>query len=209
MKQIRIPTIPRIMISILISGVFMLCGLLYLSWHSLDEEHRTVAVSAEKPVVPTTDSTNASTNATRSATPNASVSPERKMSEAWVGADSAVSTITNSTPASQQGGAPRTGSPTGGGEVMNPDESTEEVALSPVLPAIFNAADNPNLTNIPTEGMEGIAEEFVEKVKQGGWDTTSEAYRKNWEKATEEADELFKAKYGYDAYLKLHRGDAK
>ncbi len=205
MKLIRIQTVPRIMISILISGAFLLCGLLYLSWHSLDEEHRTLAGSAEKSVVPPTDST----DATRSATPNSSISPERKMADKSVGADNAGPTISNSTRASQQVGAPQTGSPTGEGEVMNPDASSEEAAPSPVLPAIFNAADNPNITNIPTEGMEGIAEEFVEKVKQGGWDTTSEAYRKNWEKATEEADELFKAKYGYDAYLKLHRGDAK
>lgn len=204
MKLTRIPTSSRVMISILISGVFLLCGLLYLSWHSLDEEHRTVAVSAENAEVTPKDST----DATRVSAPNSSVSPDRKMDQALVKPDPVGSIISNSTRASQQVGTPQTGSPTGDGEVMAPDAS-EEAAPSPLPPAIFNAADNPNLTNIPAEGMEGIAEEFVEKVKQGGWDTTSEAYRKNWEKATEEADELFKAKYGYDAYLKLHRGDAK
>lgn len=83
------------------------------------------------------------------------------------------------------------------------EESSDE--MSPP-PAIFNATKHPELTDIPPDVIERLAQEFVEKVKQGGWDNTSEAYRKNWEKAVEEANESFKAAFGYDAYLKLTSG---
>ncbi len=90
---------------------------------------------------------------------------------------------------------------TGSGETE--EEPSADVALPP---AIFNATKHPELTDIPPDVIERLAQEFVEKVKQGGWDTTSEAYRKNWEKAVEEANEAFKAAFGYDAYLKLTSG---
>lgn len=87
----------------------------------------------------------------------------------------------------------------------NDSEEESSDGMSPP-PAIFNATKHPELTDIPPDVIERLAQEFVEKVKQGGWDNTSEAYRKNWEKAVEEANESFKAAYGYDAYLKLTGG---
>lgn len=72
------------------------------------------------------------------------------------------------------------------------------------VPAVFGLLAATNVTNIPyADGLEAIAEEFAEKVKQGGWDTTSESYRKNWEKAAAEADDLLRARYGTELYLKL------
>jgi hypothetical protein len=72
------------------------------------------------------------------------------------------------------------------------------------VPAVFGAAGNPLVTKIPyAPGLEDIANDFIEKVKQGGWDTTSEAYQKNWQKAVEEADNLVRARYGTEVYLRL------
>lgn len=77
------------------------------------------------------------------------------------------------------------------------------------VPAVFGLLADSNVTNLPfADGLEGIAEEFAEKVKQGGWDTTSEAYRKNWEKAAVEADDILRARYGTEVYLKLKQNAA-
>ena len=89
--------------------------------------------------------------------------------------------------------------------VAEPEASSIPVEPTPV-PAVFGAAGNAALSNIPGAiGMEDIAEQFTERVKQGGWDTTSEAYRKNWEKALQEADDLLRARYGTETYLLLKR----
>ena len=89
--------------------------------------------------------------------------------------------------------------------VAEPEVSPIPVEPPPV-PAVFGAAGNAALSNIPGAiGMEDIAEQFNERVKQGGWDTTSEAYRKNWEKALQEADDLLRARYGTETYLLLKR----
>ena len=87
-----------------------------------------------------------------------------------------------------------------------PAETPEPVPFLPnaPVPAVFGAAGNAILTNIPyAPGLEDIASDFIEKVKQGGWDTTSEAYKKNWEQAVEEADNLVRARYGTEVYLRL------
>lgn len=77
------------------------------------------------------------------------------------------------------------------------------------VPAVFGLLADSNVTNLPVaEGLQGIAEEFTEKVKQGGWDTTSEAYRTNWEKAAQEADDTLRARYGTEIYLKLKQNAA-
>lgn len=74
------------------------------------------------------------------------------------------------------------------------------------VPAVFGLLRDSNVTNLPVaEGLQGIAEEFSEKVKQGGSDATSEAYRINWDKATQEADDLLRARYGTEIYLELKR----
>jgi hypothetical protein len=74
------------------------------------------------------------------------------------------------------------------------------------VPAVFGLIAETNFTNLPAaEGIQAIAEEFTEKVKQGGWDTTSEAYKTNWEKAAQEADDVLRARYGTEIYLNLKR----
>jgi hypothetical protein len=94
-----------------------------------------------------------------------------------------------------------TGTHTGSSDME--EESSVGLALPP---AIFSATSHPEMTDIPQEAIEGLAQEFVEKVKEGGWDNTSEVYRKNWEKAVDEANETFKSAYGDDAYLQLTSG---
>ena len=77
------------------------------------------------------------------------------------------------------------------------------------VPAVFGLLADSNVTNLPfADGLQGIAEEFAEKVKQGGWDTTSEAYRANWEKAAQEADDILRARYGTEVYMKLKQNAA-
>ena len=91
-------------------------------------------------------------------------------------------------------------------ESSAPAETPEPVPFLPnaPVPAVFGATGNAILTNIPyAPGLEDIANDFIEKVKQGGWDTTSEAYKKNWEQAVEEADNLVRARYGTEVYLRL------
>lgn len=77
------------------------------------------------------------------------------------------------------------------------------------VPAVYGLLTDPNITDLPVaEGLQGIAEEFAERVKQGGWDTTSEAYRTNWEQAAQEADDLLRARYGTEIFLKLKQNAA-
>lgn len=77
------------------------------------------------------------------------------------------------------------------------------------VPAVFGLLAQSNVTDLSmAEGLQGIAEEFAEKVKQGGWDTTSEAYRTNWEKAAQEADDTLRARYGTEAFLRLKQNAA-
>ena len=76
----------------------------------------------------------------------------------------------------------------------------------PPVPSVYGLVSMTNATNVPyAEGFQGIAEEFTEQVKQGGWDNTSAAYKKNWEKAAERADDLLRARYGEEVYLKMKR----
>ena len=91
-------------------------------------------------------------------------------------------------------------------ESSAPAETPEPVPFLPnaPVPAVFGATGNAILTNVPyAPGLEDIANDFIEKVKQGGWDTTSEAYKKNWEQAVEESDNLVRARYGTEVYLRL------
>jgi hypothetical protein len=89
------------------------------------------------------------------------------------------------------------------------EEVAPPVGSEPPVPSVYGLVSMTNATNIPyAEGFQGIAEEFVEKVKQGGGDTTTEAYRKNWEQAAAEADDVLRARYGTEIYLKLKQNAA-
>jgi hypothetical protein len=88
-------------------------------------------------------------------------------------------------------------------------EEGPPVGSEPPVPSVYGLMSVTNATNVPyAEGFQGIAEEFTEQVKQGGWDNTSAAYKKNWEKAAERADDLLKARYGEEVYLKMKRETA-
>ena len=94
-------------------------------------------------------------------------------------------------------------------------EATPGIDVAPpigseaTVPAVFGLLAQSNVTDLPmAEGLQGIAEDFAEKVKQGGWDTTSEAYRANWEKASQEADDLLRARYGTEVFLRLKQNAA-
>lgn len=77
----------------------------------------------------------------------------------------------------------------------------------PPIPAVFGALSISNISNMPgAAGLEDIAQEFNEKVKQAGWDNTSETYRSNWQKAAQEADDILRARYGTEAYLRMQQG---
>jgi hypothetical protein len=86
------------------------------------------------------------------------------------------------------------------------EEEAPPVGSEPPVPSVYGLVSMTNATNVPySEGFQGIAEEFTEQVKQGGWDNTSAAYKKNWEKAAERADDLLRARYGEEVYLKMKR----
>jgi len=74
---------------------------------------------------------------------------------------------------------------------------------APPIPAVYGAAQGAVTNANMADGLSDIAEQFNERVKQGGWDTTSEAYHSNWQKASEEADSQLRARYGVEAFMKL------
>jgi hypothetical protein len=209
MKATRILSNSRILFGFLCLGIFLAAGALYLSWHSLEDEHRELSL----PVMHQEQNSSESSG-----------SPVVGKACSMQSPASSAPAFVNATPTDDPSGArdanPTGGSPEVGGSRNNvskaasdsgmraesDSESPDEATPPPPPPGVFNALNHPELTDIPREAIEGLAQEFVEKVKQGGWDNTSEAYRKNWEKAAEETDETFKAAYGYDAYLKLTSG---
>lgn len=209
MKATRILFNSRTLIGFLCLGIFLAAGALYLSWHSLDDEHHENSLPA----------THQEQNPSES-----SGSPVEGKTSSMQSSATSDPAFVNSSPTDDPSGArdsiPTPVSPEVGGSrdivskaasvigmrAESDSESPDEATPPPPPPAVFNALNHPELTEIPREAIEALAQEFVEKVRKGGWDNTSEAYRKNWEKAAEEADETFKAAYGYDAYLKLSSG---
>ena len=164
---------------LLLGGVgLLLLGLLFLlTWRGLQEENLPDSLPSATPLV-------RSTPLPRSE-PEASGSTEERPPA--------------NLPGSSLGEAQADGSPA-------PAETPEPVPFLPnaPVPAVFGATGNAILTKIPyAPGLEDIANDFIEKVKQGGWDTTSEAYKKNWEQAVEETDNLVRARYGTEVYLRL------
>lgn len=181
MKPSYLPYRLSTIIALVIGGVALVAAALFFSFHDLEEsdEH------AVKSPTPFRIETQASSRK--------DASPASSMQEAAT--ESSPSQI--KTEASLDSGA------TPGMDLAPP------VGSEAPVPAVFGLLADSNVTNLPVaEGLQGIAEEFVEKVKQGGWDTTSEAYRTNWEKAAQEADDLLRARYGTEIYLKLKQNAA-
>lgn len=174
LPSMRASGFPPATIALLLGGALLLIGLLlFLTWRGVHEENLETATPVSAPV-------SRATPAPRSE-PAVSIPIQDPSSEGRLTAP-----ITDSTPL--------------------PEESPEPVPFNPTtsVPAVFGATGNGILRNIPyAPGLEDIANDFIERVKQGGWDTTSEAYKKNWEQAAEEADNLVRARYGTEVYLRL------
>jgi hypothetical protein len=77
------------------------------------------------------------------------------------------------------------------------------LAPQPLIPAVYGAAQGTYTNAVMADGLSEIAQQFAEKVKQGGWDTTSAAYQSNWSNAAAEADALLRARYGVQTYMQL------
>jgi len=155
-------------------GLFLLALLLLVTWRGLQEETLPAPLPSATPIVRSTPLPRPEQGDSRSI-------EERSLSHA-----STSPALVEESPA--------------------PAETPEPVPFLPnaPVPAVFGATGNAILTNIPyAAGLEDIANDFVEKVKQGGWDTTSEAYKKNWEQAVEEADNLVRARYGPEVLFRL------
>jgi cytoskeletal protein RodZ len=97
-----------------------------------------------------------------------------------------------------------------------PLSTTEEViveeAPAPAPPPIPGAFAMAKLTNVPQvdqERLADIAQEFNDKVKAAGWDTTSPAYHEAWKKAAEESEEVLKAAIGVQAWQELKMRQAQ
>jgi hypothetical protein len=181
MKPSYLPSTPSTIIALVFGGLALVAVALFFSFHDLEEsdEH---AVKSPAPSRMETQTSSRIDASTTSSMPEPAVesSPAQTKTEA--------SSDSGSTP----------------GMDLAPPVGSE----APV-PAVFGLLADSNVTNLPVaEGLQGIAEEFTEKVKQGGWDTTSETYRTNWEKAAQEADDLLRARYGTEIYLKLKQNAA-
>jgi len=180
MRPSYLPSTPAKIIALVFGGVALVAAVLFFSFHDLEEsdEH---AVKSPAPVrMETQTSSRIDASTPTMPEPGTDSSPAQTKLE--------TSPDSGATP----------------GMDLAPPVGSE----APV-PAVFGLLADSNVTNLPVaEGLQGIAEEFAEKVKQGGWDTTSEAYRTNWEKAAQEADDLLRARYGTEIYLKLKQNAA-
>jgi hypothetical protein len=101
--------------------------------------------------------------------------------------------------------AGRGGSPEGQAVEAAPSSPAPEEPLlpPPPIPAVYGAAQGTYTNQVMADGLGEIAEQFAEKVKQGGWDTTSASYQSNWSNAAAEADALLRARFGVQAYQQL------
>ena len=180
MKPSYLPSRLSTLIALVIGGVALIAVALFFSFRDLGE-------ADEQPVK--------------------SPAPSRMESQASTRTDASTSTMTEPATESSPAQTKTEASPDSGATpVMDP---VPPVGSEAPVPSVFGLLADSNVTNLPVaEGLQGIAEEFAEKVKQGGWDTTSEAYRTNWEKAAQEADDLLRARYGTEIYLKLKQNAA-
>ena len=90
-------------------------------------------------------------------------------------------------------------------QATSAESSAEKSPSGPqvVIPAVFGASQGIYTNAAMADGLSEIAEQFAEKVKQGGWDTTSASYQSNWSNAAAEADALLRARYGVQAFQQL------
>jgi|688.fasta_scaffold594282_1 hypothetical protein len=180
MKPSYLPSRLSIIVALVIGGLALVAAALFFSFHDLEDSDEHAVKSP---------------------------APSRMESQAPSRSDPSTLTMLEPAPESSPAQTKTEASPDSGSTpVMDP---VPPVGSEAPVPAVFGLLADSNVTNLPiAEGLQGIAEEFAEKVKQGGWDTTSEAYRTNWEKAAQEADDLLRARYGTEIYLKLKQNAA-
>lgn len=77
------------------------------------------------------------------------------------------------------------------------------VPAPPPIPGAFAMAKLTNIPQADQERLADIAQEFSDKVKAAGWDTTSPAYHEAWKRAAEESEEVLKAAIGVQAWQEL------
>jgi hypothetical protein len=180
MKPSYLPSTPSTIIALVIGGLAFVAAALFFSFHDLEESDEQAVKSPAPSRMETQTSSRIDASTLTMPEPATESSPAQTKTEA----------------------SPDSGA-TPGMDLAPP------VGSEAPVPAVFGLLADSNVTNLPVaEGLQGIAEEFTEKVKQGGWDTTSEAYRTNWEKAAQEADDLLRARYGTEIYLKLKQNAA-
>jgi hypothetical protein len=182
MKPSYLTSTPSIIIALVIGGVALIAAALLFSFHDLEES-----------VVEDGKQDHPSRQQEESRSVPTKLSPASSIPESATESPSP-QTKTETSPDS--------------GAIPGMDLAPSVGSEAPV-PAVFGLLTDSNVTNLPVaEGLQGIAEEFTEKVKQGGWDTASEAYKTNWEKATQEADDVLRARYGTEIYQKLKQSAA-
>jgi hypothetical protein len=179
MKPSYLLSKPSTIIALVIVGVALVANALFFSFHDLEES----LVDGGK-----------------QAHPSLQVEESRILPTELSPTSSMVEPATESSPTETTTEAsPDSGATPG----MDP---APPVGSEPPVPAAYGLLAETNFTNQPAaQGIQAIAEEFTDKVKQGGWDTTSEAYRINWEKAAQEADDVLRARYGTETFLNLQR----
>jgi len=77
------------------------------------------------------------------------------------------------------------------------------------IPGAFAMAKLTNVPGVDQERLADIAQDFADKVKAAGWDTTSPAYHEAWKKAAEESEEVLKAAIGVQAWQELKMRQAQ
>jgi hypothetical protein len=178
MKPSFLSSMPSAIIALIIGGVAVVAAMLYFSFHDLEES----LVDGGKQALPSPRSAEVRSLPT-TGTSALSVQEPTVVPSAQTMTESPV----------DPGATPDT-------------EMAVPIGSEVPVPAVFGILAHTNaLDPSVAEGLEVIAQEFAEKVKLGGWDTTTEAYRANWEKATQEVDDTIRARYGTDLYLNLKR----
>lgn len=91
------------------------------------------------------------------------------------------------------------------------EEVVEESSPSPPppIPGAFAAAKVTNVPGVDQERLADIAQDFADKVKAAGWDTTSPGYHEAWKKAAEESEDSLKTVIGVQAWQELKMRQAQ
>ena len=178
---------------ILLIGIMLLLVLLYGSWRSCvrEDQAETVLPKTSTPVCSHTSNAPAETT-----TPSEATLPQRETK--------ALPTPSAVTEAGTAEGTAAVDSSSGTEEMVTQEEPV--IVPDPPIPAVFGATPLLQSGTSPAAAVvTDIAQEFTERVKAAGWDTSSQVYQETWEKAAEEADQALRNKLGDEAYAEMQR----